>query len=263
VTISVIVSFILKRCIEELPMTKAKRLLALMDKMNTGRKYTVGELALEFQVSYRTMLRDLQELGELGLPIYSENGVHGGYQVLKRERTSPVPTDEPFCRYIDVPAFHAVGFKYTMPLPSTGEAQVLIPRLWLQLEQRIGDIGSLVDRNKRTSVIFHRSDEATVHVCYEVPDVRPLPADMVGLSVPGRNYILYTHKGAMDKANRLKTGQRASDWIAQSGIQLETSFSVEWYDDTRFDPYSPTNEFHFLRALLSENTLPIKVWPQM
>ncbi len=68
-------------------MGKAKRLLELIEKMKTGQKYTVGQLANEFEVSYRTMLRDLQEIGEIGVPLYSENGVNGGYRVLKKKIT--------------------------------------------------------------------------------------------------------------------------------------------------------------------------------
>jgi predicted transcriptional regulator YdeE len=205
------------------------------------------------------MLRDLQEIGDFGVPLFSENGVHGGYQVLRRNRQS-VHVEKPFCRIINIPTFHAVGFGYTMPLPSSGEAEVLIPRLWLLLEQRIDEIGDVVDRRKRTSIIFHRVHEAVVHVCYEVPSICPIPQDMVGLSVPARQYIKYTHRGAMDKANRLRTGQRASEWIKQAGITPDTTLSIEWYDDNRFDPFSPNNEFHFLRALQSEDTMPIVVW---
>jgi hypothetical protein len=164
---------------------KARRLLELIEKMNAGHKFTVGQLADELKVSYRTMLRDLQEIEELGVPLYSENGVHGGYQVLRKDKKAAI-AEEPFCRIINVPTFHAVGFEYTMPLPSSGEAEVLIPRLWLLLEQRINEIGDVVDRKKRTSIIFHRVHEAVVHICYEVPSICPIPQDMVGLSVPVR-----------------------------------------------------------------------------
>jgi Predicted transcriptional regulator len=240
-------------------MGKAKRLLELIEKIKTGQKFTVGHLADEFEVSYRTMLRDLNEIGEMGIPLYSENGVYGGYRVLKRESKAS-QSEEPFCNIINVPAFHVVGFAYTMPLPSSGEAQVLIPRLWLLLEQRIREIGDVVNRRKRTSVIFHSPDQAIVHVCYEVRNTQPIPSGMVGLSVPERQYVIYPHRGAMDKANRLLTGQRATEWIRQAGIEIESSFSVEWYDDDRFDPFSPTNEFHFLRALRSADSPPIRVW---
>jgi predicted DNA-binding transcriptional regulator YafY len=40
-------------------MNKTKRLLELMDMVKLKREFTVQELADEFRVSYRTMLRDL------------------------------------------------------------------------------------------------------------------------------------------------------------------------------------------------------------
>lgn len=69
-------------------MSKAKRLNEMIMMVNRKKRFTVGELAQEFGVSKRTVLRDLQELSELGVPLYSETGPHGGYQVLN-ERILP------------------------------------------------------------------------------------------------------------------------------------------------------------------------------
>ncbi|HET7657279.1 MAG TPA: HTH domain-containing protein, partial [Bacillales bacterium] len=52
-------------------MAKTKRLIELIMTVNAKRKFTVKELAEEFGVSERTMLRDLQELSALGVPLYS------------------------------------------------------------------------------------------------------------------------------------------------------------------------------------------------
>jgi predicted DNA-binding transcriptional regulator YafY len=75
-------------------MPKSKRLLDLMMTVNRKRKFTVKELAHEFEVSSRTILRDLQELSELGVPLYSEVGPHGGYQVLKERILPPIAFNE-------------------------------------------------------------------------------------------------------------------------------------------------------------------------
>lgn len=75
-------------------MSKSKRLLELMLTVNRKRKFTVKELAQEFGVSSRTILRDLQELGELGVPLYSEVGPHGGYQVLNERILPPIAFTE-------------------------------------------------------------------------------------------------------------------------------------------------------------------------
>lgn len=75
-------------------MSKSKRLMELMMAVNRKRKFTVKELAQEFGVSSRTILRDLQELGELGVPLYSEVGPHGGYQILKERILPPIAFTE-------------------------------------------------------------------------------------------------------------------------------------------------------------------------
>ena len=48
-----------------------------MIAINAKKDFTAGELAEEFSVSRRTILRDLQELEQAGFPIYSEVGAAG------------------------------------------------------------------------------------------------------------------------------------------------------------------------------------------
>ena len=72
-------------------MAKAERLIEMMITINAKKDFTVGELAKEFSVSKRTILRDLQELEQAGFPLYSEVGAAGGYHILK-ERILPLIT---------------------------------------------------------------------------------------------------------------------------------------------------------------------------
>lgn len=69
-------------------MNKSQRLVSLLMTLNTKRKYTLKQLAEEFGVSKRTVIRDMQDLETMGVPLFVEYGVNGGYQVL-RERTLP------------------------------------------------------------------------------------------------------------------------------------------------------------------------------
>ena len=75
-------------------MNKAERLVALMMTVNRMHKFTVQELADQFCVSRRTMLRDLQELSGMGVPLYAEPGPHGGYQVLRERILPPIAFTE-------------------------------------------------------------------------------------------------------------------------------------------------------------------------
>ena len=75
-------------------MSKTERLIAMMMTINSKRHFTVGELAEEFSVSKRTILRDLQALEEVGFPLYSEVGAAGGYHVLKERVLPPIAFSE-------------------------------------------------------------------------------------------------------------------------------------------------------------------------
>jgi predicted DNA-binding transcriptional regulator YafY len=69
-------------------MSKIKRLEKLLLSINSKKQFTLKELAVEFQVSTRTIQRDLLNLIEMGLPIISEFGPHGGYR-LESDRILP------------------------------------------------------------------------------------------------------------------------------------------------------------------------------
>jgi predicted DNA-binding transcriptional regulator YafY len=66
------------------------RKLALMRLMDSRKKFTARELAERFQVSIRTIQRDLNDLQDLGFPLYTEVGVNGGYRVLPNRILPPL-----------------------------------------------------------------------------------------------------------------------------------------------------------------------------
>ncbi|MFV0393292.1 MAG: helix-turn-helix transcriptional regulator [Coprobacillaceae bacterium] len=75
-------------------MSKAERLIEMMITINAKRDFTLSELADEFSVSKRTILRDLQTLDRIGFPFYSEVGPAGGYHVLKERILPPIAFSE-------------------------------------------------------------------------------------------------------------------------------------------------------------------------
>ena len=85
-------------------MSKAERLIEMMITINAKKNFTVGELAKEFSVSKRTVLRDLQELEKAGFPLYSEVGAAGGYHILKERILPPIAFSESEAKAIFLPA---------------------------------------------------------------------------------------------------------------------------------------------------------------
>jgi len=57
---------------------RADRLLSILMYLQTRGRTTTDRLAIEFEVSRRTIIRDLYALRVAGFPVYTERGPHGG-----------------------------------------------------------------------------------------------------------------------------------------------------------------------------------------
>jgi len=71
-------------------MSRTARLLELLIKVQAKLQFTVQQMADEFGVSRRTMLRDLQALSEMGVPLAATPGPHGGYMLIRSRRLLPL-----------------------------------------------------------------------------------------------------------------------------------------------------------------------------
>lgn len=75
-------------------MVKSTRLIDIWLYINNHKKFTTTELAKRFNVSTRTIQRDIDELSLLGVPFYSEVGRNGGYTLLHQEVLPPISFSE-------------------------------------------------------------------------------------------------------------------------------------------------------------------------
>ncbi|WP_019632320.1 helix-turn-helix transcriptional regulator [Actinomadura atramentaria] len=73
-------------------MNRTERLYALVDELRAAapRPRTVDWLAARFDVSRRTIQRDLQALAETGSPVRFESGRHGGWFIDRAAALPPV-----------------------------------------------------------------------------------------------------------------------------------------------------------------------------
>jgi len=70
-------------------MNRIDRLTAIILLLQGGKR-TAGEIARRFEVSRRTVLRDVEALCEMGVPIVTETGVHGGYELMPDYSLAPL-----------------------------------------------------------------------------------------------------------------------------------------------------------------------------
>ncbi|AQT79637.1 transcriptional regulator [Mycolicibacterium litorale] len=72
-------------------MRRAERLYALVDLLRGSRgPWSAARLSQEFEVSKRTIERDIQSLQMAGVPIFAEHGVSGGYSILREHSLPPL-----------------------------------------------------------------------------------------------------------------------------------------------------------------------------
>ncbi|MBF8284287.1 MAG: WYL protein [Anaerolineales bacterium] len=71
-------------------MNRLDRALAILLLLRSGKTASAVELARRFEVSPRTIYRDIEKLGAIGVPVYAEMGRTGGFRLMEGYFLPPV-----------------------------------------------------------------------------------------------------------------------------------------------------------------------------
>jgi len=117
-------------------MAKSKRLIEMMIAINKKKSFNAKELASEFGVSTRTIVRDMQELSALGVPFYSEVGQHGGYTMLNERMLPPVAFTEGEALAV---FFASHALRHYADLPFEAETDSVLRKFYAYMSEDIRD----------------------------------------------------------------------------------------------------------------------------
>jgi predicted DNA-binding transcriptional regulator YafY len=81
---------------------RADRLLSILFQLQLHTKLTGRELAERLEVSERTIHRDMEALGNAGVPVVAERGTGGGWSLMEGYRTNLTGLSEPEVRALFV-----------------------------------------------------------------------------------------------------------------------------------------------------------------
>ena len=71
-------------------MNRLDRALGILLLLSDQKSVTATALSERFEVSVRTIYRDVEMLGTLGVPVYAERGSAGGYRLLEGFFLAPI-----------------------------------------------------------------------------------------------------------------------------------------------------------------------------
>jgi predicted DNA-binding transcriptional regulator YafY len=180
-------------------MNRIDRLTAIILLLQRGRR-TAGEIARRFEVSKRTIFRDIEALCEMGVPIVTESGIHGGYSLM--------------------PDYSLAPLQLTM-------REALLLRLALSSVSQLADTPFKQEREsllaKMQALIPTRHQQDTEHLM-----------QTIHLDVPARNYAVPFIEQLLESARTgqwLRISYRSARQASQQTILPRRLYSASgfWY----------------------------------
>jgi predicted DNA-binding transcriptional regulator YafY len=162
---------------------RASRLVSLLLLLQTRGRMTAAELAVELEVSVRTIHRDVEELSGAGVPIYAERGPIGGIRLVDGYRTrltgmTPDEADALFLSGLPGPAAElglgtvvaAARLKVLAALPPElrTRATRLVQRFhldsagWFHADEAVPHLATLAEavwESRRVAIDYERGDQ--------------------------------------------------------------------------------------------------------
>ncbi len=248
-------------------MVATLRLFALLDLLQGGGLVSGPELARRLEVEPRMLRRDLVRLQEIGIPIESERGRHGGYRLRPGYRLPPLmlSDDEAAAVTLALRSARELGFATAAPAIETASAKIrrVLPaslRMRVQaLEEALGFSGRVAaDGGAQGGVLLElaegirRQRRAAIRYASPRSELREREVDPYGLAViEGRWYLAALDHGhaevrvfRVDRILSIKLGLEAApvppgfdavSFVSRSLARVPWRWEIELVADASMD----------------------------
>jgi predicted DNA-binding transcriptional regulator YafY len=195
---------------------RASRLLSILMLLQTRGRMTAQALADEFEVSVRTIYRDIDELSAADVPVYADRGPNGGFELLDGYRTkltglSPAEAATLFLAGLPGPAAElgladlltTAQLKLTAALPQGAQhtANRLAARFHLD---PVGWFRSADDARLLPAIADAVWNQRCVEIRYQRPtSVVPRKVQPLGLVLKGGAWYLVAQIGGQPRTYRV------------------------------------------------------------
>jgi len=191
----------------------ASRLLSILMLLQTRGRMSAAVLAREFEVSARTIHRDIDQLSAAGVPVYADRGRNGGFQLMDGYRTKLTGMTQP-----EAEALFLAGLPG--PAAELGLAEVLSAA---RLKLLAALPANVQGQAQRVALRFHLDPAGWFH------GAEPLPSlQIVAQAVWSERYLRlrYRNNGEVygRKLGPLGLVLKGGVWylVAQSGKAIRT-----------------------------------------
>jgi predicted DNA-binding transcriptional regulator YafY len=141
----------------------AIRMLAVLELLQTHDRISGVELARRLEVDGRTLRRYIAGLEELGIPVMSELGRHGGYSLVAGFKLPPMmlTNDEALAMSLGLIAAESMGMAETVSAVASAQAKLerVLPA---QLKQRVRALSETATIDKTAAVAVAGASQETL-----------------------------------------------------------------------------------------------------
>ncbi|MGO4377952.1 helix-turn-helix transcriptional regulator [Pseudoduganella sp. RAF53_2] len=121
------------------------RVLAVLELLQSQGRLSGADMARRLEVDQRTLRRYIVMLEDLGIPIMSERGRHGGYSLMPGFKLPPMMFNDDEALALSLGLLAARSLGLAEAAPAVASAQAKLERIMPDgLKQRIGSIGDSV-----------------------------------------------------------------------------------------------------------------------